>query len=237
MPRTWARFSGGNLFTVRVLDLLCLVSSTLLLYEFVGLSRGGCSRIYRQDGGNGPLTFQVLTYMSIRGEIQSRIWEGELFKVERQVLSDPAPRAVVVSAEINGLIQGPWRDEKQEEAWGRLRADMESFITGAPISIAKNPRKAKSAFLSRLEGERGQIWEMRHRWPKPGIRLIGGLSEKNVFVALQWALRVDLGAFGSREWRDAIEACKAEWRRKFLTWPPVSGATYEEYLSQPFLLV
>ena len=79
MPRTWARFSGGNLFTVRVLDLLCLVSSTLLLYEFVGLSRGGCSRIYRQDGGNGPLTFQVLTYMSIRGEIQSRIWEGELF--------------------------------------------------------------------------------------------------------------------------------------------------------------
>lgn len=175
--------------------------------------------------------------MSIRDEINRNL-RSELVRLRPSLASIPIKRVVVLSRELNELLDGPWPDDVAEMAFGRLRNDLESFIAGSVVSVAQTPRRAKTAFLNRLEKERGQFWEMRQRIPKPGIRILGGFSEKDVFVGLTWSPRVLLKGYGSRDWRDATEECKVRWRRLFLSWPPFGGerVQFHEYVSNIILI-
>lgn len=175
--------------------------------------------------------------MSIREEIRARVAAGELFPLAQTIPSDKSVRRIVVAKSINDQLSGPWNNDATAAQWNQIQADLESFVYGAPVTISRNPRRAKTAFLARLEGEKGQIWELRERTHKPGLRLIGGFAEKDLFVLLHWSLRIDLNNYGSPEWHAFINNCKAEWKRLFLTWLPLAADDYNEYLTGPILVI
>lgn len=60
-----------------------------------------------------------------------------------------------------------------------------------------------------------EVWDIRSRDPKPAMRVLGCFAETDVFVALVHGYRKNLGGPRSRQWRDLIESCKAEWRKLF----------------------
>lgn len=175
--------------------------------------------------------------MSIRDEISSRCDERRLWGLEEAIPSPLASRTVFVSHSLNNLVLGPWSDTKIEYRAGRLRANFDMFISGLVISVGQHPyRKKKSAFMSPLDPPSDEVWEIRSRDPKPGIRVFGRFSEKDVFVALTWGYREDLGGPKSKEWRDAREQCKAEWRRLFHPYGPHVGNTPHDYISNIILV-
>ncbi len=139
---------------------------------------------------------------------------------------------MVLSAEVNGLILGPWDDASWEARCGQLRTDLEVFILGGVISVAERPFKGKSAYMKQLRPPVEEVWEIRSRDPKPSLRVFGRFAATDVFVALAWSDRASLGAAKSREWRDARERCKAEWRKLFPAFKPHSGRNLEDYISK-----
>ena len=71
------------------------------------------------------LSAGLLTYMSIRVEINRRVAEGRLFLLEPVIEGDPVTRTMLITPEIKDLLSGPWEDESVERRVGRLRADLE----------------------------------------------------------------------------------------------------------------
>jgi hypothetical protein len=143
---------------------------------------------------------------------------------------------IFVSPELYALVAGPWGDKEIEHRANRLRADFDMFITGSVISVGQDPyKKKKNAYMSSLDPTEDEVWEIRSRDPKPGIRVFGRFTERDVFVALNWAHRDKLGGPQSREFRDERERCKAEWRKLFPSYAPHTGATPDDYISNIFL--
>ena len=175
--------------------------------------------------------------MSIRDEISRRCAEGRLYCLLPALIGTPAVRTVLVSPEINDVVIGPWNDKKFEDRAGRLRANLDMFTSGSVISVGTDPfKKKKTAYMSPLDPAIDKVWEIRSRDPKPGIRVFGQFSEKDIFVALTWGFRETLGGPGSRKWRDARERCKAEWRKLFSTYNPHTGNDPHEYVSNIILV-
>ncbi len=175
--------------------------------------------------------------MSIRDEISSRRAEGRLYCLLPALIGTPAVRTVFVSPEVNDVVFGPWNDKKFEGRAGGLRADLDMFTSGMVISVGQDPfKKRKNAYMSPLAPAIDQVWEIRSRDPKPGIRVFGQFSEKDVFVALTWGFRENLGGPGSHKWRDTRERCKAEWRKLFSTYSPHTGKSPHDYISNIILV-
>jgi len=175
--------------------------------------------------------------MSIRDEIVNRCDEGRLVGLEQALPGSPAVRTMFVSLDIHNLVIGPWNDKKIEYRSGLLRADLDMFISGMVISVGQHPYKKKnSAYMSPLDPPADEVWEIRSRDPKPGIRVFGHFSEKDIFVALTWGFRELLGGPKSREWRNAREECKAEWRKLFHPYKPHTGSTPDDYTSNIILV-
>ena len=183
------------------------------------------------------LTVPALTYMSIRDEIRARVSEGRLVLLSPALPGATIVRTMYVSPEVRSLLVGPWADPAHEERCGRLRADLDMFIEGRLISVARDSRRGRKAYMARLEPARDEVWEIRSRDPSPGIRVLGRFSEVDAFVALTWGERSTLGKASSLEWRRAIEGCKADWRALFPTYPAHSGAEVHDYLSADVFLV
>lgn len=148
-------------------------------------------------------------------------------------------RVLIASEEVNRLITGPWEDEKEELRSGRLWADFDRYVEGRLISLSlDNPyRKSKSTYAARLDPVREDVWEIRSRDPKPGIRVFGRFADVDVFVALTWDYRENLGGPYSKEFDRERERCKAEWRKLFNTYPTIFGSAVDEYISENAFLV
>jgi hypothetical protein len=186
--------------------------------------------------------FGVLTYMSIRDEINARLNEmpPRLFTLERSLPSDPVSRSMFLSEEIKNLLDGPWaRDDRRYRA-GRLRADLEEFIKGEEITLCFEPFAAKTAYMGRLCPIVDSVWDIRSRDPSPALRVVGFFAEMDAFVALRWAPRSrrpgwtdkpPLGDRDSSEWRDIIVQCKTDWKNLFHTYLPVTGECINAYVS------
>lgn len=157
--------------------------------------------------------------------------------LEQALPGSPALRTIFVSPDLNKLILGPWDNERIEIRANRLRANFDMFISGMRISVGRLPyKKKKYAYMSPIDPPADGVWQIRSRDPKPGIRVFGSFSEKDVFVALNWDFREDLGGPESREWRDARERCKAEWRKLFHPYNPYTGDTPHDLISNTFLV-
>lgn len=175
--------------------------------------------------------------MSIHDEISNRCAEERLFCTVPALPGAPTVRTIFVSPEINQLILGPWDDKKIEARAGRLRANFDMFTSGMSISVGPDPyKKKKTAYMSPLNPTADEVWQIRSRDPKPAIRVFGRFSERDVFIALTWGFREKLGGPGSREWRDARERCKTEWRNLFHPYNPHSGNQPDEYISNIILV-
>jgi hypothetical protein len=165
--------------------------------------------------------------MSIRVEVKRCVTAGTLFVLQPAVPSSPVRRTLTVSAEMHGLLHGPWTTPEDEIRWNRVRADFDWFIGGNLIAVTED-----GGHMKPLNPETDGIWEIPCRNPKPSIRVFGGFTETDVFAALSWRHRKPLREKGSPEWAEAIRECKAEWRKCFLTYPPHVGNNINEYISE-----
>jgi hypothetical protein len=138
-------------------------------------------------------------------------------------------RYIFVAAEVAELLDGPWDELEIEIRWRRVRADLERFVTGGLIVVGDD------GSMKPLKPEADEIWEIRCIDPDPSVRIFGSFSERDVFIALGRRYRQELAEKGSTEWAEAIRACKADWRRLFFTYPPHSGSSINEYLSDPVI--
>lgn len=169
--------------------------------------------------------------MSIHEEISYWLARSELVQVMPTLPSGRLVRSMFASREINRLIHGPWSDGKEAYRCGVLWDDFDRFVEGRLITMALiSPyKKPKATYMARLDPVMDNVWEIRCRDPKPGFRIFGGFADTDVFVALSGAPREMLPL--SKDWRDARERCKAEWRRLFYTYPMQTGASVHDLVS------
>ena len=175
--------------------------------------------------------------MSLRDAIKDRLNEQRLFVLPPSLAGERVERTMLVNAEVYQAVSGPWASSGAYRM-GRLRADLDTFTEGKMISIANDPlEKPKSAYMARTDPARDEVWDIRSRDPRPGLRVLGCFGETDTFIALAWSDRESLGAYGSREWAAFIRRCKAEWRKLFPTYPPHSGSKISDYVSKNFITV
>jgi hypothetical protein len=170
-------------------------------------------------------------------EVKRRCDEGRLHLLRTRFPSATEQRVICVSTLLRSQIEGPWDSDTEAARWGRVRADLESFVQGDIITIPKEGQWRNAAYMLRLiPPSSPEVWEIRSRAPKPSIRLFGRFAAKDFFVALLWEWRIFLGGPRSRMWRDVSVQCTTEWRGLFPSYDPASGDYPDAYLSDSFLL-
>src|ERR1051325_10882919 len=102
--------------------------------------------------GNTALTFSALTYMSIEDEILDRVRRGMLFPLRPRAAGATIRRAMFVSERLWNELNSPEGDPEWEDRIGRLRADLEVYITESVIA-------PKYLFLLYPASE--GVWEIR----------------------------------------------------------------------------
>lgn len=173
--------------------------------------------------------------MSIRDDIRDRCSERRLFLVQPRTTGHPCLRTVFASEVVWRALCGPWLSVDHERRLGFARASLDNFIEGRVIAVRFPPSKSVDAFIALLDGSRQEVWEIRTRSPKPGVRILGCFAEADVFVALLPIYRESLRK--SRDWHDAILRCRTEWGNLFLSERPHIGNYPNDYVTSNFFLV
>jgi hypothetical protein len=166
--------------------------------------------------------------MSIRDEINTHFSNRQLVRLKQSFPGLAERRLIYASNDIAMLLEGPWNEPVWERRWARAVQQIDEFIDGLRITVRSAPRKKSTCFMSRLDPEPDEVWEIRCRDPKPGLRIFGSFVAKDEFVALlalpHERLRND------EDWNALIVQYKGEWNRHFTT-QPFSGAYPHDYLS------
>lgn len=181
--------------------------------------------------------------MSISGWVDHLIDEGRLCLLEPVFQSDEAKRTLLISPEIEGLIEGPWPTKAWEVRAQRLRADLENFAAGGEISVCAQPYGATVEDLGLLGPPEDGVWDWRSREPNPGLRLLGQFLDRDTLVLLVPAMRSKpceppefiprgpLGDADSAEWRAAIEETVGRFRTLFQPHVAIAGDNVQHVLS------
>jgi hypothetical protein len=167
--------------------------------------------------------------MSVEEEIKRLCENGRPVRFRPPLVVPRIRRSVYVSEAIESLLIDSWSSKEQEFRWGSVLSDLIVFVRDPWITIAADARRAKAAYMSRLHPDSDEVWDIRCRDPKPGIRLLGRFAAKNIFVALTWEERLRLRCFESEEWKAAIARCIVEWRSHFSS-DPLKGNFPDDYL-------
>lgn len=170
--------------------------------------------------------------MSISVEIAQLVKQGRLYLHQPLMPPDAGaiPRYIYINKEFHSILFGPWESEEWELRCGYLRADLDRFVQGGLIPVAESPLSGgRNSYMRQLFRWREEVWEIRSRDPKPGIRVMGRFADTDVFIALSWWHRADLGGPKARAWRDAIVGCKTEWKNLFPTYNPKSSGGNNDY--------
>lgn len=183
--------------------------------------------------------------MSIRQEWKSRVRDQELFKLSFLVPGAPERRVVLMSPEINALVEGPWRDNAMEERCARLRADFENILAGNRLVVCMDPFEAKPFHqIGRLDPLDNHIFDIRSADPSPGLRIIFHFAEKDFLVThvcsprsvhVSWLPGFPLADRLSPTWRKAITESKNRWSTLFPKYEPHQGIDVHDYLSNAVL--
>jgi hypothetical protein len=135
--------------------------------------------------------------------------------------------------EISRLTTGPWENEAEEIRWGKLWQDFDRFVDERLISISLEPYKGpKSTYLARLDPGRDEVWEIRSRFPRRGIRVFGRFADADRLVLLNWEYRDKLGGPGSEEFKIEVRKAKAEWKKLFPSYDAHTGESVNEYVTR-----
>lgn len=145
-----------------------------------------------------------------------------LFPIEPKARGTSARRALFVSEELWNVLSSPEGSPDWEQRMGELRADLEVFAAGYVI----DPK-----YLFLLYPATKGIWEIRSTRESPSIRVLGGFAGHDTFIATNFALRIDLGGWQSREWKEVKRTAQAKWRTLFHTYQPMKGTDLTKFVS------
>lgn len=173
--------------------------------------------------------------MSILDEVNKRLDEGRLYSVPQKFRSPwyPPGRTIYATGSIKTLVSGIGTTSQEErDRVAELWADLDDFLSGdrmdlRPLDSSDN----EFAKMALLEPSSDEVWEYRSVAPSPAFRIFGSFAAKDVFVALTWARRKDLGPKYSKEWRAAIQEFKEEWEINFGNVKPFSGSYPDDYFA------
>jgi hypothetical protein len=160
--------------------------------------------------------------MSIASQIDELKATGRLIPVVSYAPGAATRRGLLVNEALWRLLSGPWVTMEDEVRYMQLRAYLDVYTEGRSIT---------PGFLFQLTTRRDEVWEIKAPRPRPGLRVFGRFADQDIFVALHHERRDALKGWQSRNWRDAREICKSEWRKLFLTYEPFAGNTIHEYVS------
>src|SRR5262245_34073758 len=175
--------------------------------------------------------------MSLHDEIEVNVNQGRLVRVEQLFVICPGLRVIYFTPKLKELLDGPWSDHKWEEHWNKVRQQIDEFIDGLPterrITVRSSARKKSTCFMSLLDPEANEIWEIRCRDPKPGMRLFGSFVKKDVFVALIAAPHEFLSS--EEDWNRTIQQYKEKWAKHFSA-TAFRGSYPHDYLTDDVIL-
>lgn len=172
----------------------------------------------------------VLTFMSIVDSIKNHVDNGRLHLVVPLMPEGAIQRQIYAARAVVSFLESPWLDEEEEERAGRLRQDLDHFSNGEIITFCTEPFKARTAYMGLLDPPNEGIIDIRSRDPSPAIRVLGKFAERDLFIALIWRTRNELGSKYSSAWSDAYEECNKYWQRLFPDFGPVTGANVHDYI-------
>lgn len=177
--------------------------------------------------------FTILIYMSIRQYIGYQLKSGQLFQIFPRLMGAPVQRVLLANADVNRLVTGPWQNPREEIRCGRLWADFDRYVEGRLISVALDApyTKPRTTYLARLDPERDDVFEIRSRDPRPGMRIFGRFADRDVFIATNWQYREDLGGPHDRLFARERTSCLAEWRKLLPTYDSVKGTSINDYFN------
>lgn len=168
--------------------------------------------------------------MSILAEVIDRINREMLFLIQPRSQADAAIRTLVAGERLWAVLNSEEGDEEWERRVGELRADLEAFVTQDELG-------PKYLFLLWPPGD--GVWEIRSVRDSPSIRVLGAFALKDCYVAVDLALREELGGWNSQEWKLAKRNTRAVWRQLFPSYNPIissdpnkvfSGASNGRYI-------
>ena len=151
--------------------------------------------------------------------------------VSPALVSEPFEREVFVSNELQELLFGPWDSVADEMNGAKSRQAIDEITTGRRLVVKLKGHIAGTSFISRLVPQTDEVWEIRVRDPRPGLRILGRFADKDLFIAFHWYLRTQLKGRRSKAFANAIVDCKAAWDELFPNRQPHSGNTVDDYLT------
>ena len=179
-----------------------------------------------------------MTYKSIRAAIRRHVRAGRLYALEMIDASAPVERVLVFADPIRTLLDGPWTHPSCANRAARLRADLEAFVRGDPVSVCLRPYEAGAAFFGRLNRPDEEVWDVRLREPNPALRLFGRFAAPDHFVVFDWRPRSKpwngrepLGDRNDPGWDAEKEKCTTQWAALFPQHAPVRGESVHDYVT------
>lgn len=186
----------------------------------------------------------MLTYKSRTEQIQERIAAHEstdpkkLHYFEPPVGQRTVKRHLVMSSDVKYAITEDFPDNYERHA--ALLEFFLNFAEGGWLQVSENPAEhPPDTAVARVHRVEWELWDLRvyaddSSLPKDkrSVRVCGGFAGKDIFVALTWAYREDIGD----EFDQFVIETRKFWDGLFAPFPPFHGATFDEYLSNADLV-
>jgi hypothetical protein len=166
--------------------------------------------------------------MSTRSILQRLVVAKQLFVLPSLLTGEETMRTMFVSGEILHDVTPPLAENRDGRRLAEFRQYLDAFTEGAQLSVAENPDiKPSDAMLARVHPVADEFWDIRSISPIPGVRALGGFTDRDEFVALTWNYRENLDG----QWNTEIDRCRNAWKALFGNSGPLRRRTLDEYLS------
>lgn len=163
-----------------------------------------------------------LTSKSIREHLDMLLTEGRLRKLIPSLPGMRQERIIYVTEDLYGQISDT-DDWPLAYPMVVLRADLDQFMSGGKLTFSVG--RDRNCQIKILDPWCDEVWEIRSRGRKPGARVLGRFIGPDEFIALCWADRDQM------DFAIEIRRCKAEWRKLFGTYLPMTGTDPSDYIT------